>query len=123
MKDWQKDFEWLQVRTYVAKTMGKEKLPDLQSILFLIGIQELGRWTDEGFTKEEKQDLMHVAVCALLEQDGYYDYIGRDQDGWPHYKKLKNFDLEGLETQEDYLTVKVIEYFRPNILTSPEVLN
>ena len=123
MEEWKLDFEWLQVRHYVAKTMGKSKLPDLQSILFLIGIQELGRWETGQFTKEEKQDLMHVAVCTLLEPDGYYEHIGRDQDGWPHFKKLKNFDLKGLNDQEGYLKSKVVEYFKPNILSSPDILN
>jgi hypothetical protein len=123
MEDWKIDFEWLQIRHYVAKTMNKEKLPDLQSILFLIGIQELGVWEEDTFSKEEKQDLMHIAVCALLEADGYYEHIGRDQDGWPHYKKLKEFDLQGIDGQERYLKEKVIDYFKPNIETSPEVLN
>jgi hypothetical protein len=123
MEDWQREFEWLQVRHYVSKSMGKDKLPDLQAVLFLIGIQELGRWQEGAFTKEEKQDLMHVAVCTLLEPDGYYEHLGRDHDGWPHFKKLKNFDLKGVDEQETYLLEKVIEYFKPNILTSPEVLN
>ncbi len=123
MEDWKKDFKWLQVRHYVARSLGKEKLPDLQAILFLIGIQELGRFERGKFTKEEKQDLMHVAICSLLEPDGYYEHIGRDQDGWPHYKKIKNFDHLGVEKQENYLIQKVIEYFSPNIQSSPDILN
>jgi len=123
MENWQKDFEWLQVRHYVARTMGKEKLPDLQAVLYLIGIQELGRWPEDGFSKEQKQDLMHIAVCALLEDDGYYEYKGRDHDGWPHYDKILDFSLKGVDVQEDYLIQKVIKYFKPNITTSAEILN
>ena len=123
MESWQLDFEWLQVQTYVKRTLGRDKLPDLQAILFLIGVQELGRVEVDTFSKEEKRDLIHVAVCSLLEPDGYYEYIGRDQDGWPHYKQIKIYDQEGLKEQETYLKQKVIAYMRPNILSSPEVLN
>ena len=113
MQDWELDFEWLRVRHIVKDSMGKEELPDLQSVLFLIGIQELGRWEeDKQFTKEEKQDLMHIAVCTLLEEDGYYEFEGRDQDGWPHWKSNQLFNIKGIEEQERFLTIKVIQYFK-----------
>ncbi|MDF1695188.1 MAG: hypothetical protein P1U56_05125 [Saprospiraceae bacterium] len=113
MEEWQLDFEWLQVRHIVKDAMGKKDLPDLQSILYLIGIQELGRWDGEkSFTKEEKQDLMHIAVCTLLEDEGYYIFEGRDQDGWPHWSENKSFDIAGLADQELFLKKKVIRYFQ-----------
>lgn len=113
MEDWQIDFEWLRIKHYVKDAMGKKDLPDLQSILFLIGIQELGRWDPEkSFTKEEKQDLMHIAVCSLLEDEGYYEFIGRDQDGWPHFKELKKFDIAGIKGQSEFLKQKIIKYFQ-----------
>jgi len=46
-----------------AERFGKK--PDMEAILFLIGIQEFGQ-LKEKFTKEQKQDLMHVAVCSYL---------------------------------------------------------
>ena len=64
------------------------KKPDMEAILFLIGIQEFGHVRDK-FTKEQKQDLMHVAVCTLLSQSGYYEIEGYDDDGWPHFRQLK----------------------------------
>jgi hypothetical protein len=111
MEDWELEFEWLQVRHLVKDTLGRESLPDLNAILFLIGIQELGRWSAK-FTKEEKQDLMHIAVCSLLSYDGYYRFIGRDTDGWPHYEAIKPFGEKGVKPQEEYLKGKVIQYFR-----------
>ncbi len=74
MEVWEKEFEWLKVRHIVRDAMKKDTLPDLQTILFLIGVQELGRIPKEKFTKEEKRDLMHVAVCTLLEKDGYFEF-------------------------------------------------
>ena len=111
MNDWELDFEWLQVRHLVKNAMKRETLPDLNAILFLIGIQELGRWRTN-FTKEEKQDLMHIAVCHLLSSEGYYSFKGRDADGWPHWDAVKPFRLKGVHEQEEYLKVKIIEYFR-----------
>lgn len=112
MEHWEQDFEWLRVRHIVAKSMNRTSLPDLQTILYLIGIQELGRVQEEVFTKEQKQDLMHVAVCTLLESEGYYEFEGRDHDGWPHFKTVKPFTTKGVNEQEYLLKNKVIHYFK-----------
>lgn len=111
MEAWEFDFEWLRVQHLVKDAIKHDKLPDLQSILFLIGIQELGFMQHE-FTKEEKQDLMHVAVCTLLTDEGYYAFKGLDQDGWPHFDQLKSVPKDGVENQEQLLKTKVIHYFR-----------
>jgi hypothetical protein len=79
MEDWELDFEWLQVQHLVKDALKRDSLPDMNAILFLIGIQELGRWKAQ-FTKEEKQDLMHIAICHLMSYDGYYTFKGRDDD-------------------------------------------
>ena len=111
MEDWEFDFAWLRVRHIVQRIFKKEGLPDLNAILFLIGIQELGRWQTE-FTKEEKQDLMHIAVCRLLSYDGYYEFEGRDADGWPHWKKLRSIPVKGVKDQEKLLKERAIIYFK-----------
>jgi len=111
MEAWEFDFEWLQVRHLIKKTFERNTLPDLNAILFLIGVQELGRWK-KSFTKEEKQDLMHVAVCRLLSYDGYYEFAGRDADGWPHWKAVLPVRTGGVEEQEHLLKIKVIQYFK-----------
>ena len=110
MEDWEFDFKWLEVRHLVKARMKREQLPDLNAILFLIGIQELG-FIKPAFTKEEKQDLMHIAICRLLEQDGFYAFKGRDADGWPHYEVLKPIKTSGVKVQERLLKEKVITYF------------
>jgi hypothetical protein len=111
MKTWELDFEWLRVRHIVKRAFGKESLPDLNAILFLIGIQELGRWEGQ-FTKEEKQDLMHIAVCRLLSYEGYYAFAGRDADGWPHYEQRRPVPTEGVKAQELLLKTLAIQYFK-----------
>ncbi len=111
MEDWELDFEWLKVRHKVKDSTQRDSLPDLNGILFLVGIQELGRWQDQ-FSKEEKQDLMHIAVCRLLSYDGYYEFEGRDADGWPHFKATKRLKIKGVKEQERMLKEKLVYYFR-----------
>ena len=61
---------WWNLEEKLVERFGKK--PDLEAILFLIGIQEFGQ-IKKKFTKEQKQDLMHVAICSLLSQSGYYE--------------------------------------------------
>ena len=105
------DFAWLRVRHLIKNHFKKEQLPDLNAILFIIGIQELGRWQEE-FSKEEKQDLMHIATCRLLSYDGYYDFVGRDADGWPHYEVVSSLQFGNLKEQEILLKKNIVRYFR-----------
>jgi hypothetical protein len=111
MEEWELDFEWLQVRHKVKDAMRRDTLPDLNTVLFLIGIQELGRWKKD-FTKEEKQDLMHVAVCRLLSTDGFFEFAGRDQDGWPHYRQVAELPQQNTQEQERFLKINAVRYFR-----------
>jgi hypothetical protein len=111
MEDWELDFEWLKVRHIVQDAMRRETLPDLNTVLFLIGMQELGRWQKK-FTKEEKQDLMHIAVCRLLSYEGYFEFVGRDADGWPHYKQIREVYKADLGKQERLLQEFAIRYFK-----------
>ena len=100
--------KWKVLTLKLAAQFGEE--PDLQTILFLIGVQELGRGYQK-FNKEEKQDLMHIATCALLSQFGYYELEGVDADGWPHWKPVSKLPALKLGHQEQLLTQAVIEYF------------
>lgn len=111
MEDWETDFEWLRIRHFLKDLMGQEKLPDLNNVLLLMGIRELGQ-TKEEWTKEEKRDLMNIAACALLEMEGYYQFHAFDEDGWPHFEMLKPFDIKGVGDQEAWMKDKIIRYFK-----------
>ena len=80
------DHQWRALLKGLSSTYGEDL--DLNSILFLIGVQELGQDIRK-YGKQEKLELMHVAVCTLLEPFGYYSAQGRDNEGWPHFKKNK----------------------------------
>ncbi|MEY4927226.1 MAG: hypothetical protein RI894_1662 [Bacteroidota bacterium] len=111
MDDWQLEAEWNWARNWVKEALSLEKTPDMNAILFLIGIQELGRPQDK-FSKEEKQDLMHLAICRLLEYDGYYEFVARDADGWPHYELRDVVAVKGENEQERLLKKNVVRYFK-----------
>ena len=108
-RDLDLDKNWNALLLELGTIIGKRP-KDLNAVLFLIGVQELGRGT-KIFSKEEKQDLMHIGICKVLSLSGYYQLEGLDEDGWPHWKltrKLPHFDL--LE-QEKLLKMHVMEYF------------
>ena len=109
MEPWELDFHWLELRHKLKHLNKSNSLPDLRAILMLIGIQEYGRVKE--FSKEEKQDLMHVAACTLLEPEGYYVFAGRDEEGWPHWDIGIPFKTKGVETQERILKMNILKYF------------
>lgn len=83
---------------------------NLDSIIYLIGVQELGQGKRQ-FKKDEKVNLMHIAICKLLEPYGYYEFDFFDKDGWPHYKIVT--DLPNLKPGEQAVLMKeaIIHYF------------
>lgn len=111
MEDWEIDFEWLRIRNQIKDSFKKPELPDLNAVLLLVGIQILGRW-QKSYTKEEKQDLMHIAICELLSQEGIYVFKGRDADGWPHYDRVTKSPVYGPEAQEKFLKIQIIRFFQ-----------
>ena len=84
--------------------------PDLQALIFLIGVQELGKGPQK-FSKDEKQDIMHIATCKLLSFFGYYELEGIDQDGWPHWLLIKPMPTLTLREQDILLKQAVLQYF------------
>ncbi|MFN5331638.1 MAG: hypothetical protein ACK5B5_02905 [Bacteroidota bacterium] len=100
---------WAKLLDGLENSIGK-KPKDLNGVLFLIGVQELGQGT-RFFTKEEKQDVMHIAICKVLSYAGFYALDFVDQEGWPHWKLLKELPHFDLLEQEKLLKLQVIEYF------------
>ncbi len=99
---------WWNLETKMLERFGKK--PDLEAILFLIGMQETG-FVREKMTKEQKQDLMHVAICSLLSTSGFYQLEGVDEERWPHYRQLKEIPVMNVVEQENFLKDHVLLYF------------
>jgi len=83
---------------------------ELDGIVYLVGVQELGDFHRK-FKKDEKVNLMHIAICRLLEPYGYYDFDFFDEDGWPHYKVKEQ--LPPLKAGEQSVLMKeaLVNYF------------
>ena len=101
-------FQWGRLTKLLAEQFDEE--PDLQVILFLIGVQELGKGNQK-FSKDDKQNLMHLATCTVLSQFGYYEFEKTDEEGWPHFKNIKPLPPMPLGEQDLLLRKAVIAYF------------
>jgi hypothetical protein len=106
----------------LSKNLEEDFGPDLdtQGILFLIGVQELGKGY-QAFKKHEKTDLMHIALCTVLEPYGYYKYQGNDEDGWPHFEFLKELPHLEEREQQHFIKEAILEYFEVNEIVKTEV--
>ncbi|MAE82540.1 MAG: hypothetical protein CMB80_07400 [Flammeovirgaceae bacterium] len=112
-KDLTLEKDWNRLIKALENRVGK-KPKDLNAVIFLIGVQELG-FGAKNYDKEEKQDLMHIAICKILSYSGYYELDGIDENGWPHWKLLKPLPHFDLLEQEKLLKMHILEYFEKEI--------
>ena len=101
---------WIKIEKFFVENFQTEKNPPIETLLFLIGIQELGSGKQK-YSKDDKVNLIHIAVCRLLEPFGFYEFEYYDDDGWPMYKQLE--ELPELKPNEQQLLMKkaIIQYF------------
>ncbi|MCL5246572.1 MULTISPECIES: hypothetical protein [Cellulophaga] len=83
---------------------------ELDAIIYLVGVQELGK-PHATYKKDEKINLMHIAICRLLEPYGYYEFEMFDEEGWPHY--IIKEELPTLKAGEQTVLMKeaLVNYF------------
>ncbi len=101
--------KWAKLQERIAADFDSD-VPDIKVMLFLIGVQELGKGPQK-FSKRQKEELMHIATCKLFSQLGFYELEGLDQDGWPHWKLVKTIPNYTLMEQEMVMKSLVINYF------------
>src|ERR1700712_2721645 len=101
--------KWSALQQRIADEFDNEK-PDIKVMLFLIGVQELGKGPKK-FSKRQKEELMHIANCKLFSMLGFYELEGEDQDGWPHWKLVKPIPNYTLLEQEMTMKSLMINYF------------
>jgi len=109
-RDEQLKQRWENVVQKLSTQFADGDILDLDAIIYLIGVQELGQLHRE-FKKDDKISLMHIAICRLLEPYGYYEFEYFDDQGWPHYK-IKE-DLPHLKAGEQSILMKeaIVNYF------------
>ncbi|HEY0895556.1 MAG TPA: hypothetical protein VGE15_03305 [Sphingobacteriaceae bacterium] len=101
--------KWAVLQDRIAQDFDTDK-PDIKVMLFLIGVQELGKGPKK-FSKRQKEELMHIANCRLFSEMGFYELEGLDQDGWPHWKLVKPIPNYTLLEQEMVIKSLIIAYF------------
>lgn len=101
--------KWKMLTKAIAEGFGNEK-PDVKALLFLIGVQELGKGPRR-FSKRQKEELMHIATCRLFSELGYYELEGLDQDGWPHWKNVRKIPNYTIFEQEMLIKQLIVHYF------------
>jgi hypothetical protein len=107
--DFELENKWNAVRKELSKDVGDT--PDMQGVLFLIGVQEYGKGYQK-FSKDEKLNLIHIAVCTVLEPYGYYEYEGKDSDGWLHFTAKKKLPPLNSREQQQLMKAAIIDYFK-----------
>ena len=109
-RDEQLKRRWEQVQERLSRQFADGDTLELDAIIYLVGLQELGQ-PHRKFKKDHKLDLMHIAICRLLEPYGYYEFEYYDDDGWPHYKILEQ--LPQLKAGEQAVLMKeaIVQYF------------
>ncbi|MCD6066858.1 MAG: hypothetical protein K0S33_1684 [Bacteroidetes bacterium] len=106
-----KQNDWDRLLAKMKEIHGEE--PQIDSILFLIGVQELGMGYKK-FKKDDKVNIMHIAICTLLEPYGFYVFDGRDKDGWPHWTLKENLPPLDSKQQNKLMVGAIIDYFKNN---------
>lgn len=101
--------QWKTLLAELSISFGEEL--DMQAILFIIGLQELNK-NHKKYTKDQKLDIMHIAICTLLSQFGYYNYIGRDEDGWPHFEATDKLPFLKPGQQLELMKEAIIAYLK-----------
>ncbi|HEY8404127.1 MAG TPA: hypothetical protein VIK71_05905 [Flavobacteriales bacterium] len=103
---------WQDTVSRISASYG-EKL-DYAAILFLIGVQELNQ-DYQKFKKHQKVELIHIGICSVLAPYGYYKFIGRDEDGWPHFERTELLPHLNPEEQELLVKKAIIKYFAEEV--------
>ncbi|WP_026913826.1 hypothetical protein [Christiangramia portivictoriae] len=109
-RDEQLKERWQELQTKLSQQFADGDTLELDAIIYLIGVQELGQ-VHRKFKKDHKLDLMHIAICTLLEPYGYYEFDYFDEDSWPHFKVKEQ--LPSLKAGEQSILMKeaIVHYF------------
>ena len=110
--DYQFEREWLDTLRRVQERFDMGQ-PDITAIIFLVGLQELQLF-DQNFKKDQKVEIMHIGICSLLVPMGYYKFMGRDEQGWPHFEKQEDLPLLNPAEQDRLMREAIIRYFSLN---------
>ena len=114
------ELRFQKLTNHLEQTFGEDL--DIQAMLFLIGVNEYGKGHKK-YSKQDKTDLIHVAICTLLVPAGYYEFKGRDEEGWPHFELVNKLPSIGSDEQQHLVKEALLDYFTTNNYYSENVIN
>lgn len=101
---------WAHVEVWVGEKFGRDV--SIEAILFLIGIQSIGRGYQPELEKEAKQDTIMEGTYCAFETLGLYERIGLDEGGnWIWERSVESFPKLPVEQQEKLLKLGIVRYF------------
>ncbi len=107
------DEKYKQLERKLSQQFADGDMLKIDSILYLIGVQELGKGILT-FSKDDKLNLMHIAICKIFEPFGYYKFTHHDEDGWPHFEVTNQLPIMDVEQQKEKMKEAVVLYFENN---------
>lgn len=101
--------DWQRLQNKFKERFDSEMEHD--AILFMIGLQELEK-PYQTYKKDQKLEVMHIGVCTVMEPFGFYEYKGRDEDGWPHWELKEKIPHLDAKQQNKFMNEAIIDYFK-----------
>jgi hypothetical protein len=109
-RDQQLKERWEKLVNLLSNQFSQGEDLDLDAIIYLIGVQELGK-VHQKYKKDEKLNLMHIAICRLLEPYGFYEFDYFDDEGWPHYTVKEQLPTLKAGEQSVLMKEAIVNYF------------
>lgn len=102
---------WINLSKFWEEKFGKSL--SIQAALWVISMQEYPRLHTKYSSPDAvvKEDLLHLAVCFILEIQGFCVFENLDNDGWPRYSSIAKFENLSLKEQETILARGIVCYF------------
>lgn len=102
--------QWHLLQESLNAQFGKQ--PDIEAILFLVGIQSRGRGYEPKLNKQIKQDLIMEGTHCVFETLGLYKRVGIDSNGLSLWERTSPLLPKlSLPDQEKLLRVAILSYF------------
>jgi hypothetical protein len=110
MEQWEIDFNWLKIQHFVKDKFKTNQLPNLDTVLFIIGLQEIG-FFKKSYSQEQKLDITTIGTMTVLSSKGFFRQKGVDTEGWPVWEQINAYEPENDTIKQNELKVLISDYF------------
>ncbi len=104
---------WPQLQEWTRRRFGKRA--DVEGVLFLIGLQELGRGAAPDLDKARKEQILLEGTFCAFETLGYYERTGIEDNGHWIWEQRKSMPADLTKAEEEVmLRQAALAYFDLN---------